>query len=229
MLWHKAQGAGGRASPLSLNYITNVVSAQAQASVGIYTFSSVSIGDAASDRLVVVCVGAIRGNSTGGRRVASATIGGVSATIATDTNPFGNSVSAIIYAEVPTGTTATVVINFEGNSGSDVVGSTGTIGVYAIYNAKSITPVDNNNVRGTKTPSITLDSESGGGAIFWCVGGFSNTDIYWSANVTEDFLVTETGSRLRSAASVETDSSTISATATATGSANAFLSAATWR
>jgi hypothetical protein len=216
---------GASEKPLSLNYITNVVLNQSGVTK---TFSSVSLGQARSDRLIVVVVGAIRGDSTGQRRIASATIAGISANIVSNTNPYQNTVAAIIYAEVPTGATGDVVITFEGNSGSNVMSADATIGVYAIYDAKSTTPIDSDYSSATTTPSITLDTAARGAAIFMCSGGFNSTSISWSSGVTQNFLVTEATSRVRSAASTQTSSTSITATATVTG-ANGFMSGASWR
>jgi len=216
---------GASEKPLSLNYITNVVLNQSGATK---TFSSVSLGQARSDRLIVVVVGAIRGDATGNRRIASATIAGVTATIVSNTNPYRASVAAIIYAEVPTGTAGDVVVTFEGDSTSNVMASDATIGVYAIYDAKSTTPVDSDNAFATTTPSVTIDTAARGAAIFMCSGGFNSTSISWSSGVTQNFLVTEATNRVRSAASTQTSSTNITATATVTG-ANGFMSGASWR
>jgi hypothetical protein len=68
-------------------------------------FTGVSIGTAASNRVVVVCVGA--SNNT---PVTSVTIGGVSATAAEQSGGSANA-AELWYASVPSGTTATFDIN----------------------------------------------------------------------------------------------------------------------
>lgn len=78
------------------------------ASLTTYNFTSVNIGPARSDRLVVVCIGGFR--DIGGD-INSATIGGVAATVHTSENVINNS-HGIISANVPSGTTATVSITW---------------------------------------------------------------------------------------------------------------------
>ena len=79
-----------------------------------YTFANVSFGSAASDRFIIVQVAA-RGVGTT-RTLNSATIGGVSATISvqlSNTSGGNTTVSAIIIAAVPNGTTGDVVLTFD--------------------------------------------------------------------------------------------------------------------
>lgn len=224
MLWHKVQGAGGVG--LEYSFVTSVTGGSTANDT--VTFSGVDLGEPRSDRLVVVGVGAIRANSTGQRRIVSATIAGVSASIAPNTNPYANTVSSIIYAEVPTGTSGNIVIVFEGNAGSDAMASENTIGVYTLYRAQDVQPVDSDYQTGTATPSITLSTVPAGAAIYMCAGGFNSTDIEWSGDVVEDFFAAESN-RVRSSASAKTTGSSITGTATQTGPFNAFLSAAFWR
>lgn len=83
---------------------TNVIT-----TASTYTFTSVNIGAANVNR-VIACAVYLRGNATA---ITSATIGGVSATVLTSSG--GSTVRMqIIYASVPTGTTASVVINTGG-------------------------------------------------------------------------------------------------------------------
>lgn len=78
-----------------------------------YTFSGFAIGAAATNRVIVVGV-AIEGNSNTPGAV-SGTIGGITATAPTElqANPDAGTkvLSAIMYATVPTGTTADVVVD----------------------------------------------------------------------------------------------------------------------
>jgi hypothetical protein len=215
---------GAAQKPLTFQYVAN---AQVSQSGNVRTWSNVAIGQPDRTRLVVVAVHAIRGNATGNRAVGSATIGGISAIIVSGTNVFDTNVSALIYAEVPTGTTATVVVTFVGDAGSDVVGADATIGVYAIYNPKSSAPVDGDRASGSAAPSITLDTDSRGCAIFAGSSGLNGTAIAWS-NATEDYEVQEGTNRRRAGASTATSSTTLSVTATFTG-ANGFLGGASWR
>lgn len=94
-----------------------------------HTFTSQAIGAAASNRTVVVGVtGQSWGTSTG---ITSVTIGGVSATQIVNQNfvAASNSGAAIWSAIVPTGTTATIVVVF---NGTPTTGRTGLF-VWALY------------------------------------------------------------------------------------------------
>lgn len=78
-----------------------------------YTFSSVSFGTEASDRVTIVGF-ASRANASG-RTINSVTINGVSATyanIGSFTDASNSDFAAIYYADNPTGTTGDVVITF---------------------------------------------------------------------------------------------------------------------
>lgn len=95
-----------------------------------YSFTGVNFGAPSSTRLIVVCIAGYRDN---GGTVASATIGGVTATIHAN-NSIGNGSIATISAVVPTGTSGTVVISWS------ILQAATTIDVYALDNIKSTTP-----------------------------------------------------------------------------------------
>lgn len=78
-----------------------------------YTFSSVSFGTEASDRVTIV--GFVSRANASGRGINSVTINGVSATYAnvgSFTDASNSDFAGIYYAENPTGTTGDVVITF---------------------------------------------------------------------------------------------------------------------
>lgn len=86
-------------------------------------FVDYAIGDAAADRRVFLAVHWVEGSTH--RTISSATIGGVSATIHIQEGHSGGVTGfgvAIISAIVPTGTTATVVVNFSGNKTDTTIG-----------------------------------------------------------------------------------------------------------
>lgn len=87
-------------------------SATSTADTNAYTFSSQSLGDAASDRYIIVT--AIARKAGAAFTLSSITIGGVSATIVRQvTNTVTNSdTAAIVIANVPTGTTGDVVVTW---------------------------------------------------------------------------------------------------------------------
>lgn len=119
--------------------ISHTASNSGRLTSGSIVFSGQSIGAAASDRYVYVCIG-LESNS----RISSCTIGGVSATEVAgdifDTNPSPDTNCAIYRRLVPSGTTVDIVVGTSGTS-SDyvgiivfrVVGGTGTVGIAQAY------------------------------------------------------------------------------------------------
>lgn len=95
-----------------------------------YSFTGVNFGAPSSTRRIVVCIAGYR---DAGGTVASATIGGIAATIHLNTS-LGNGSIAIVSAVVPTGTSGTVVINWS------ILQAATTIDVYAVDNIKSTIP-----------------------------------------------------------------------------------------
>lgn len=111
------------------------------------TSGSISFGAASASRVIALSVCATWGSSL---TINSATIGGVSATVACQVSKGGNSVnptSAIVYANVPTGASGTVSLTFS-NSPSTV-----RIRCYRIVGVAT-TPAN------TKTDSTGADSLS---------------------------------------------------------------------
>lgn len=88
--------------------------------VTTYNFAGVNIGTAAADRYVFVAV--VHSSSAGtARTISSATIGGISATIVANQAGVAHAQglgAAVIWAAVPTGTTATISITLSGGGGS---------------------------------------------------------------------------------------------------------------
>lgn len=141
MLWHKAQGAGGidGTSPIEMT-VTRTDSASDLTLSTSTTFSSVSIGTAASDRAVVFAYACTNTNNA----VSSCVIGGVTATEVFEQSQSGGTGPircGIFLAEVPTGTTADIDLT---------VGDSGQIG-YAVFRVVG---------DGSRYPSVRL---SGGG------------------------------------------------------------------
>src|SRR3990167_2651308 len=124
----------------------------------IYTFSSQSLGTAAADRYIVVAIAA-RGLGTT-RTISSVTVGGVSATINVQTpNITSNtSLTGIVIAAVPTGTTGDIVITFDAQM------LRCGIGLYRVTNLVSATPTDTDGSTAAD-PSVTLTTVDGGIAI----------------------------------------------------------------
>lgn len=114
------------------------------------SFSGVSLGAAAPDRKIIL---AISHYITISAAPSSVTIGGISATKLVDnTSTASLGVSSIWIAAVPTGTSATVIINSTGDT-TDYIG----MGVYRVTGLRSMTPVDtfSSSTRNTSdTPTI---------------------------------------------------------------------------
>lgn len=114
-----------------------------------YTFASQNLGTAATDRVIVVGIGARKAGAA--TTISSVTIGGVSATIIQVSNSDTNSdIAGIAYATVPTGTTGDIVVTF----GSGMVRC--AIQAYRAVGLASTTPYDS----GTSTasdPTFNLD------------------------------------------------------------------------
>ena len=118
----------------SVTFTASAVNTSAQSS---YTFSSQAIGTASSDRVVVV---GTSGGSGATDAVSSMTIGGVSAVKAIGI--VNNTGTEIWYATVPTGTTASIVVNWGGTknrSGIGVWALTGVSGIGATNTSSSST------------------------------------------------------------------------------------------
>ncbi len=143
----------------------------------IYTFTGVAIGAAASDRYVAV---AINGESGGASRsVSGVTIGGVTAASWINNDAAERYVS-IWYANVPTGTTATIVVTASGAGWTAC-----EIGVYRITGLTTTTA--NATLIDTSTPGTGGIAVDAGGAII-AISKSSNspTTCTWT-NLTEDY------------------------------------------
>ncbi len=104
-------GFGGSASGDAFAYVSDAAD---DTNRSTYTFSAQDIGAEAADRLVIV--GLTHNRVSGGFKLSSATIGGVSATIhVAQFSGSGFTVGgAIISAEVPSGVSADIILTMEG-------------------------------------------------------------------------------------------------------------------
>jgi hypothetical protein len=169
-----------------------------------FTFTGKSIGTAASNRKVVVCVG---GNADA-RTVSTLTVGGNSASLVKrQTNADGT--SEIWAVNVSSGTTADIVVTFSGAE------NTCGIGVYSLYGAAASAYA---TASSTANPlSTTIDVPAGG----VCIGtaqqyGGSQT---WSwSGLTENWDSTMGGSRPFGGASASFANAVTGQTVTATPS-----------
>lgn len=187
-----------------------------------YTFAAQNLGTAVAGRLIVVAVHA-RATGATALTVSSASIGGVSATIAVQLSSTATdtSVNAIVYAVVPTGTTGDIVVTLSRASNRCMVGA------WRLVDLVSTTPTDTDS-SSAANPTCSLTVSAGGyaiGAACVAVGGGSATwtglDEVYDA-ITE--ALTHSGA---SKAFPAADTPTITATLTAGSSPiGAFAS---WR
>jgi hypothetical protein len=125
-------------------------------------FPDVQIGEAAANRLVIICAA----GDTNNRTIDSITINGNTATlhemIAASGTSFNDPVAAIASLVVPTGTTCSVVVNYSGLLDGSM------IAVYTLTDYTSATPFDSDTANvtgGLSDPTVTLDIPAGGFAV----------------------------------------------------------------
>ena len=134
-----------------------------------YTFSSQALGTAATGRIIAVVVMGAR-SSAGARTVSSLTVGGVSAALVVRQTSDNGDAHEIWEAQVPSGTSGDVVVNF-----SAAMLSAG-VGVYAVYNAKYqehfTTSSEGNDLSGTLVIPENSIAIGGGNSVGGTLGTF---------------------------------------------------------
>lgn len=174
-------------------------------SLTTYSFANCEFGHGSSIRVVVIAVACGAG---AGRTVSSATIGGVSATLATTTTS-GTQNFEIWYAVVPTGSTGTVAVTWDGACTSCMCY------VWSGYPASS-TPVDAVGTTGPSASSLTLSNlakTAGGFAVF--AGRSANAStVTFSSNGAETITEDSDTTALDSAVGVHAGSFVVTATTT---------------
>lgn len=151
------------------------------------TYNNVAIGDAASDRNIIVAVGARGGTGVATTNV-SVTINGVSApeisgTKSTLNASFIGSQSSLYSLVVNSGTTANIVVSSVANF------TTSHIAVYSVLGAQNTTPSSVNVAAPGVTNSsvITLGKSDGSVVLSYNYSpGDGSNNITWTS-VTEDF------------------------------------------
>jgi len=216
MLATRLMGASA-AKVAQLSYHT-VVSSTTNASS--YTFSSVDIGTASSDRLVIVTVHAV--TATSAINITGVTVAGVSATEQV-TAPNTNIRTAIYTALVSSGTTANITVTTSITAGSMAVAT------YSLKNYNSATPESTLSVEGTPTATGNLTFGSNAAVVAATSGGTASSTVSWSSPLTENYD-TEVEDRPRSGASASSLSAqTLSVSSTVNPSSNSNMVAAAWR
>lgn len=201
-----------------------------------FNFTGVSLGTAASDRIIVVVCHMIDATTTSGTNTfTSVTVGSDSLTEAVQIeSDNGNQPVAvgIYYKAIATGTTATITVGF------DIPGTTidhaHGIGVYAIYGAASSTPESTASNSATASVDLSCSLTNSVGAAMIAGSVYYDTaeiDSGWSVNVTEDYDDITTSGCQSGASSIATAiNQSITATANLTsGTANTHaVVAASW-
>lgn len=182
-----------------------------------FTFSNHALGDAASNRRVVVTT-AHTGGSTA--TVSAVTIAGTSATKAADSGLDGEFIVTIWYADVATGTTGDIVVAMTGSKGCC------GLGVYRVLNGGTLvdTATDKND---NTAMTGTITCTSGNVIIATSIVSDSRTAT-WSSTVTEQFDGELEGSSYYSGAMGTSNVGDVTVTATWSGgtSFDAFAVAA---
>lgn len=168
MLANKLLSVGNPKLVTSLGGSTYAGSASSLSATGF------SIGPAAGDRVIVVCVAAGAGAA---RQVSGVTIGGAAATLAVRSASVSQC-TGIYYLAVPTGTTADIVYTFTGTV------TTLTSCVYALTGWGAVTLYDFNTANGTGfdlSTAADLNTAAGGLLLATAASIASSTPIFSSS------------------------------------------------
>lgn len=179
-----------RSSPATRVYTDSGFS---NANTATFTFSGRNLGTAAANRKMVVV---INGNADN-RTVSSVTVGGVSATLATDGVTSARSqnldgTTEIWQADVPTGTTGDVVITWSGAQ------NTCGFGLFAVYGGSAAATEVATSAANPPSASITAPS---GGVIIGGAQHYNGAQTWTWTNLTEAYDSTMGGSRPQTGAS----------------------------
>lgn len=159
----------GRSGVVTITYTVN----PSQGAATVYTFSAADISTAAADRKIVVGIQA----NDGGNTVSSVTVGGISASLVIALDD-GNSRTELWQADVPTGTTADIVVTFSGGANAC------DIGVWAVYGAAAA--AHHTASSSANPPSANLNIPANGVAIGVARENGSGVLSTWT-NLTERF------------------------------------------
>jgi hypothetical protein len=137
-----------------------------------------SFGPAASGRRIVCTVASV---AAAVRTLTSATIGGISATVVMNVGAaLGGAASAIIIADVPTGTSGDVALTFDGTVLRSVVN------LWSVTDLNSATASDTASDNGATANAFTttIDVPAGGFAVA-CVNSNDSSSSWTWTNLTE--------------------------------------------
>lgn len=194
-------GAGASLVTPSISYL-NVYTGN---SSGSQTISSVSIGAADPNRIIVVVAAGWYniGVTTG---ITAMTIGGVSAgLLQVNSSTSTTGMVGIGYLAVPTGTSLSVGLTFSGGGFS----SSAQIAVFSVI-ANSPTPAASNTVEAaTATQSLTLGSGAVG---VFCTSGGDSQNVSSYSNSTQDIRLLSSSTRPYYAGRITAPASSFGAT-----------------
>jgi hypothetical protein len=142
-----------------------------------YTFTNHPIGTAAANRKIIVAAEC----ANNARTVSTITVGGVSAALISGTRVSEPSTTQVELwqADVPTGTTGTIVVAWSG-----VSGTRGSIGVWAVYGAGSVehaVAIDNSS---PYNQDVVVPA---GGIIVAACIGITATSFTWDSPMVESY------------------------------------------
>jgi hypothetical protein len=200
------------APPRVLTYRTN---ASDDVNRTTYTFAAQPVGGAAADRHVIAGVLAATND------IVSVTIGGVSALLLGPAEGTSNLNVALAIANVPTGTTADVVVGLAGESVACA------IGVWTATGLASATPHDHGGDNGDPQ-SVTLDTLAGGFAVAVCGYRVGSPPATSWTGVTQDFITGSIDSARFSGAQAATDGDPLLIEADNTTDTRRAMVAASW-
>lgn len=212
-------------APVTIAYVSNN---SATADANSYTYTSQSIGTAASDRVVIVAAYGRRGAAT--NDISSITIGGAAATriiVANNTTTGGNSDLMGVYALlVPSGTAADIVVTYTQTQ------LRGAVGVWAMYGTSgSVTARDSKSSAALASGNPTVNLLTGSnGALMAAVGDGSSPGTWSWTGASKDYQITVEAANDNSGAHANLNTSgTTVVTATASGtSTDPVLVAVSW-
>lgn len=159
------------ANPLEFSFQDSAVDEVDRTS---YTFASMSLGAAATARRIVI--GVVCRASTA-PVINSLTVGGISASLIHQSRASGG--AYFYYADVPTGTTGDVVVNFASSV------TRAGICVWRILNESSMTPTDTASSTNADPAALNVDIPSGDSAAMAIAYGHNGTSTTWTG-LTED-------------------------------------------
>lgn len=163
-------GAGGTASPVTLEFSAGALTPSGATTT--HTFASHAIGAPGAGRYVVVCVGCFV------VAINSVTVNGGSTTSLVSLANTANIRMFVTNVPVPTGTTASIVVNIVSPSANVIMAT------YALYDPQSTTPHD---TKTTTTDNTALNISVPAGGVCVGIGCGTPSANFTVSNGSEDY------------------------------------------